>query len=269
MSRSQSRQANPSSEATTDIAGPEAGAAAPSLKALVEAVRAPDTTQADTDLLLAALGRAPTGEETPRDRTDLLLELMAPGAPVGDLRARNGVTVRHAAKEALLELGHPYALELPPEVVELEARRRTRLGGFGAAVTTASMLYQTGLFYVVLLHDAVVHRQHSIHLPPEQLTRHNVVPWALMTLTAVLPGLVSLGGHALKRRWLQNTGWLLIMAQALFWSGFTCLSLENIGPSSYTLFMPWHLACWSAWVTRPLPKSPLNPFAFSFRRSAR
>ncbi|NPC72500.1 hypothetical protein D7Y27_29050 [Corallococcus sp. AB004] len=253
MSRSQPRQANPSIEAETDVVVPAAAASA--LNALVDAARSQDATWEDADRLIAALGHGPTEEETPRARADLLLELLAPDHPVGDRAGREGVTVRQAAKDALLDLGHPYALALPPELLEREARRRTRIGGFGVAVTLASMLYQTGLFYVVLLHDGVVHNQHSIHLPPEQLTRARVVPWALMTLTGLLPGLVSLAGHALKRRWLQNTGWLLILAQALAWSGLAGFACARSGPSLFTLYAPWHLAWWSAWVTRPLPKS--------------
>ncbi|MHA7630448.1 hypothetical protein [Corallococcus sp. M7] len=77
------------------------------------------------------------------------------------------------------------------------------------------MLYQTGLFYMVLLHDGVVHTQYSIHRPPEQLSQERVVPWALFTLSGLLPALVALCGHSLKRRWLQSTGWLLILARAL------------------------------------------------------
>ncbi|NNB96618.1 hypothetical protein HI113_22220 [Corallococcus exiguus] len=225
--------------------------AQPSLEAMTDAVRSPDATRADTDLLIAALRRAPTEEETPRARADLLLGLLAPDHPLGDRAGREGVTVRQAAKDALLDLGHPYALELPPEVLAREARRRTRLGGFGVAVATASMLYQSGLFYAFLLHDGVVHNQHSSHRPPEQLTRDRVVPWALFTLSGLLPALVSLGGHALKRRWLQNTGWSLILAQALLWTGVVCLSMTKIGPSGFTALAPWHVAWLSAWIMRP------------------
>ncbi|MBZ4333405.1 hypothetical protein [Corallococcus sp. AS-1-12] len=221
---------------------------------MADAVRSPDATRADTDLLIAALGQAPTGAETPRARADLLLALMAPGQPLGGRAGREGVTVRQAAKDALMALGHPYALELPPELVGRDARPRTRPGGFGVAVATAAMLYQTGLFYGVLLHDGVVHTQYSIHRPPEQLTAERVVPWALFTLSGVLPCLLALGGHALKRRRLQLTGWLLILAQALLWTGAVGLSWASIGPSAFTLLAPWHVAGLSAWVTRPLPK---------------
>ncbi|CAM3932945.1 hypothetical protein [Corallococcus exiguus] len=162
--------------------------AQPSLEAMTDAVRSPDATRADTDLLIASLRRAPTEEETSRARADLLLELLAPDHPLGDRAGREGVTVRQAAKDALLDLGHPYALELPPEVLAREARRRTRLGGFGVAVATASMLYQSGLFYAFLLHDGVVHNQHSSHRPPEQLTRDRVVPCWRTRLSSSTPG---------------------------------------------------------------------------------
>ncbi|MGE6763390.1 hypothetical protein ACQKGO_35600 [Corallococcus interemptor] len=70
----------------------------------------------------------------------------------------------------------------------------------------------------------------------------------------MLMGLVALAGHALKHRWLQNIGWLIIVAQALSWTGFAGRSWASIGLSPLNLLMPWHMARWSAWVMRPLPK---------------
>jgi hypothetical protein len=90
--------------------------ARPSLRELLEVLRGPAVMRSDVEAFLQALGRPPVGDETPRARADLLLSLMQ-DARLRDYTGHNGRTVRAAAVQALVALGYPYALELPPEML--------------------------------------------------------------------------------------------------------------------------------------------------------
>ncbi|RKG67969.1 hypothetical protein D7V88_40865, partial [Corallococcus terminator] len=97
---------------------PVTNEAFPPFAELLDAVRSPGAVRADIDAFIAAMGRPLTEEETPRARADVLLDLMARENPLGDYRGLDGTKVRHAAQAALLSLGYPYALELPPELLD-------------------------------------------------------------------------------------------------------------------------------------------------------
>jgi hypothetical protein len=87
-----------------------------SLPELLEEVRSPGRLQTDVDALLRGLARPLAEDESPRARADFLLSLIE-SPEVGELQASNGRTLRAAAVRALLDLGYPYALEIPPEAL--------------------------------------------------------------------------------------------------------------------------------------------------------
>src|SRR5689334_5354316 len=104
-------------------AAPEATWLAPispplSLTELREAMSSPGVIPSEVDALQAAIARPPGDGESLRERADFLLSLMALPEEAADRTGSTGLTVRAAAVEALMELGFPYALEVPPEVLE-------------------------------------------------------------------------------------------------------------------------------------------------------
>jgi hypothetical protein len=72
----------------------------------------------DVDALLHGLARPLAEDEPPRARADFLLSLIE-SAAVSDLQGSDGRSVRTAAVRALLDLGYPYALEIPPEALSM------------------------------------------------------------------------------------------------------------------------------------------------------
>lgn len=89
---------------------------APSLRSLVEEVRAPGANRADVDALLHRLSAPLLEGESARERADALLDLLH-DAHLSGLTGGDARPVRAAALEALLALGFPYALEVPPELL--------------------------------------------------------------------------------------------------------------------------------------------------------
>lgn len=89
----------------------------PSLKALIQEVLAPGAARADVDALLTSLARPPPLEPSRREHADLLLSLIE-DPHIGSFTGSEGRTVRAAAVLALVELGYPYALEVPPDALE-------------------------------------------------------------------------------------------------------------------------------------------------------
>lgn len=96
----------------------------PSLSVLVEKVRAPEAARAEVDALLAGLTQPLPPAASPRKRADLLLSLIE-DAQIADYTGTGGRTVREAAIEALLALGYPYALEVPPEALAAAQRQES------------------------------------------------------------------------------------------------------------------------------------------------
>lgn len=83
---------------------------------MVEEVRTLGATRAQVDALMAGLAQPLLPEQSARERADLLLSLIE-DAHLSSLLGSSGRTVRHAALEALVALGYPYALEVPPEAL--------------------------------------------------------------------------------------------------------------------------------------------------------
>ena len=138
------RSPRPDQDSSLETIGPLP--ASSSLLELLEVVRSPGVVHADVDALLQGLARPLAEDESPRARADFLLFLIE--APdVHGMQGSDGRTVRAAAVQALLELGYPYALELPPEALPDASRPK---GGaqeipiVGLIATLAGVLAQLG-----------------------------------------------------------------------------------------------------------------------------
>lgn len=116
--------------------------ALPSLSQLLEVVRGPAVMKSDVDALAEALARPPAGDETPRERADLLLSLLE-DPELRDYTGSDGRRVRTLAVEALLALGYPYALEIPPEA--LAQARPAAAGAAQEPRTPVAGLFTGGL----------------------------------------------------------------------------------------------------------------------------
>jgi len=85
-----------------------------SLQARLDAALVPEATSLERDALLYAISRPLPPEASAREHADFLLSLLADEQLRG-LAGSNGRSVRTAATQALMSLGYPYALEIPPE----------------------------------------------------------------------------------------------------------------------------------------------------------
>jgi hypothetical protein len=176
----------------------EALAPGPSLSELLEGIRGPGRVRANVDAFLQALGRPPSGEETPRARADLLLSLMEDGA-VRDYTSSDGRTVRTAAVEGLLALGYPYALEVPPEALA-QARaqsarevRPQRVPSAGLVTVGLAVLTQAGFLVPLVANELKwwgLLRGGGLHLLG----------------AAVLPPVLAVLGGWLGLRWPRRVG---------------------------------------------------------------
>ncbi len=182
----------------------------PSLEELVEVLRGPAVMRSDVDAFLVAIGRRLADYEDPRERADLLLALLE-DPQLRDHAGNDGRTVRTGAVEALLALGYPYALEIPPEAL-LQAREAARARG--ELQVPRSGLIAGGLATVA---QAVV-----------------VLPAALLVLFSasggsgsVLLGLALLGALVLPPLLVVLGG--LWDSRAARWTGLGLLTLEGLG----------------------------------------
>lgn len=92
------------------------GAAPLCLRERVEVVASPGVTREDVESLFDGLSAPLAPGESTRERADQLLRLIQDEV-LGELSSRDERQVRPAALEALVGLGFPYALEVPPEVL--------------------------------------------------------------------------------------------------------------------------------------------------------
>jgi hypothetical protein len=166
--------------------------------------------------MLQGLSLPPPPNVSARQRADLLLSVIE-DAQLADYAGSDGRTVRAAATQALLALGYPYALEVPPEALEASAREKplgllsTRKGLVGFRLVILSGILQ-------LVAPLGIAGMNS-------WTRHDealmgaLASWgtAITAGTIFLPTLLTLLGHNHGRRALKElgTGWLALVA--IFW----------------------------------------------------
>jgi hypothetical protein len=176
------------------------------LRERVEVVRAPGVVRAEVDALLAGISAPLAQGETPRERADQLLRLLQDDV-LGEFTDQDGRQVRPAAMEALLALGYPYALEVPPEVL-------SRMDWPGAPPLSRSAWWGLGLAtFAALLPNVMMALsgtrgwlRHS-----EELT--------LLTGAILIPAALSAVGEKYRLKWLKylgNAPLVLVSAGNLF-----------------------------------------------------
>jgi hypothetical protein len=188
------------------------------LSVLVEQVRAPGAARAEVDALLAGLSQPLPSGASPRERADLLLSLMN-DAQIADYTGTGGRKVRIAASQALLALGYPYALEVPPETLEAIARdegtRQARLSarksqvGLGLVALSAVLALLPALFIAATKSWSSAGEMLASSL-------------ATLTVTTLLPTLLIVGRHGVKSLGLV---WLTLAALRQLFFGLMAFSL--------------------------------------------
>ncbi|NOK16674.1 hypothetical protein [Corallococcus carmarthensis] len=233
-------------EAPTDIPAPMAESFPP-LTVLLEEVRSPGMVRADVDALIVGLGRPPAPDEPLRERADLLLALLDRNNAVGDYAGSGGMKVRSAAKEALLALGYPYAMELPVELLETKGAggKESGLSGGDVVLAVVSLLYQS----VALLGARLILT--NFNLNADEVTLGIGAGIWLFTLAA-------LAGHQGRSRDLQVVGSVGLWVVTVFWGLMALLGSAAVGVGALAL-IPWHLALWTAISLRPEPEPEALP----------
>ncbi|HEX8703969.1 MAG TPA: hypothetical protein VF815_34375 [Myxococcaceae bacterium] len=260
------RTSGPSEGSSLETLHPLPGA--PKLRELLATVTSPGVLPTEVEELIRALALPLAGNESPRDRADFLLSVLE--IPQSSyLKGRDGRTLRVATVEALLALGYPYALEVPPEALEEARRDRVdnaprKIPGMGFIAAAVAMITQLILFMPAIL--------------PILNGRRNTSPFLILVLLGLAwgPSLSTLFGGWQRWRGLQRMGliamtlggtlWLAIFALLLtryetIW-GETLLSLAS-GLSLLTgailLRNPEWLAQEKASSPTPAPPSPDTP----------
>ncbi|RKH89255.1 hypothetical protein D7Y21_11145 [Corallococcus sp. AB045] len=243
-------------EAPADVPESIAAESFPPLTFLLEEVRSPGMVRADIDALIVGLGRPPAPDEPPRERADLLLGLLDRSNPVGDYTGSGGMKVRHAAKESLLAMGYPYAMELPPDLLETKGADGRAAGLTAGNVTLAvgSALYQSaGLVTVWFFLEYF-----GMPAAPEVTFGIGAVLW-LFTVA-------SLVGHHSRSRDLQSISSVVLWAAAVVWT-LVALPLALFTNGVALLFVPWHLSLWTAIALRPEAEAEEAPAKSSTQSS--
>lgn len=197
-----------------------------SLAELREAVRSPGVLREDVDALLRGLVRPLAEDETPRARADFLLSLIE-AQEMRELEGSNGRTVRAAAVKALLDLGYPYALEVPPEALAeaqlpLEAKPQ-EIPIPGLIATGVSLLVQLGYSMPAL--RKLVERDES-----------GSFAGLIILLGLVLgPAAATVLGGWLRLRGLQRFGLFTLAVTGCLW---LCSAALNILITSHPLSRP-------------------------------
>jgi hypothetical protein len=212
-------EATPSRVASERLAPPED---LPALTSLVEEVRAPGAGRAEVDALLEGLSQPPAPEHSPRERADLLLSLIGDEL-IASYTGSDGHTVRGAAIQALIALGYPYALEVPPEA--LEARSREERGaspgilstgkgwaGFGLVVLAAVVQAAAGMYVGDLLHEKTF----------------TAGALGIVFATTLLPALVAIGGQRAGSSGLKKTGIVWLKIVSVLWAAIGVLSMSSL-----------------------------------------
>jgi hypothetical protein len=82
----------------------------------LDALREPDVTQPEVDQFLRGLSAILPEQESPRERADLMLDVLE-DSRLCELTGSDGTQVGATALEVLLALGYPYALEVTPTML--------------------------------------------------------------------------------------------------------------------------------------------------------
>jgi hypothetical protein len=193
----------------------------PSLSVLIDLVRSPGVAAVEIDALLSHLDLPLAPQQSPREHADTLLSLIEDD-DLGGLTGSDGRTVRAAAIQALLALGYPYALEVPPEALELQSsasskspflRTSSDKWGLGLAIATA----------VATLILLMIDRN-----PSRWRDEHFIVAGGFLG-TTVLPAVLSILGHKKRLRFLHHIGNGVLGLAGVVVLGFGIIALAKSG----------------------------------------
>lgn len=194
----------------------------PPLASLIEEVRAPGAGRTEVDALLAGLSQPLPPEHSPRERADLLLSLIGDEL-IASYAGTNGRTVRGAAIQALMGLGYPYALEVPPEALEARSREEELIGpgilstvngraGFGLVTLAAVLQGAAALYLGLAMSEPIV----------------AVVALSLVLATTLLPAILAVVGQSVGSRGLKKLGIRWLKVSASLWGGIGILSVSSL-----------------------------------------
>jgi hypothetical protein len=213
------RPAPPSASEVSVLTGLESPQGTPSLHDLLEAVRSPGVMKSDVDALLRGLALPVAGDESPLMRADFLLALVE-SSDVGPLEGSDGCTVRVAAVEALLELGYPHALQVPPDA--LEEARRARAGPEPRDVPIVGLC--AALVAVVV--QCGVSMDGVSWLMQDSSTNVGKLLGVLLLSMLLGPSVSAALGGWLRLRALQTLGVVTMMLAAVGWLGVGVLAFS-------------------------------------------
>jgi hypothetical protein len=210
-----SRPGPPTASSETGVASLPRGL--PSLEVLIAQARSPGAARGEVDALIAGLSQPLASEQSPRERADLLLALIE-DKHLGDFSGSKGLTVRSAAVEALLALGYPYALEVPPDALEdrsahkhaagTTASRRIFSGGKGwAGFFLVTLIGLAQLIPMLLFTAGFNDREKWIPL----------VATLFISGTTFLPALLVALGHYFRSQLLRGLGGTWLVLAGLLW----------------------------------------------------
>lgn len=241
------RQVEP--EDVADVAMAPTGG--PALMELLETLRGPAVMKSDVDALQAALARPPEGDETPRQRADLLLALID-DAQLRDYTGQDGRTVRVTAVQALVGLGYPYALEVPPEALqdtpgasseEEGGEYRVPWGSITIALINVLVQAVPAVFLLFIIEN----------------WNHGGERIGLASIGAAIiatPSLLAILGGAWQVRWLQLTG-VVLMALGCLLMGVGSLMALSAGAFGLLMLIPTGLQAFSTWqLSQPWSSAP-------------
>jgi hypothetical protein len=194
----------------------------PSLEELIERARAPGAARPEAEALIAGLALPLDSQQSPRQRADLLLSLIE-DAHLGSFTNKKGRTVRTAAVQALLALGYPYALEVPPEALEAGREERPARSDSSRWGRLSARNY-IGLVLVCLFGAAELV---PVFWFSDLSSNDEFERWviAIICATTFLPGLLAVLGHKLRLGFLKGLGSFILVLASLPWllGGFASL----------------------------------------------
>lgn len=203
------RPAPPPATADAELSSPPKGRR--SLNTLIEEVRAPSADRTDVDGLLRGLARPLGPDQDPRERADLLLALIE-DPQLAELIGSNDRTVRGAAVQALLALGYPYALEVPPEALGSSDSSQqapqpllsTSNGKWGFGLIMAVGVLMALATIVLTWHE-------------REVETFVMIAMTFIAGTTFLPAILTLWGHNLGSRLVKGLGSLWLLVVGLLW----------------------------------------------------
>jgi hypothetical protein len=211
----------------------------PSLPALVERLQLSGTPE-EVDALIRGLARPLEEGESPRQRADFLLSLIE-SPDKSTLRGTNGRGVGDAAVKALMNLGYPYALEVPPEALASfrasTGKNKQRVLPIAGIVIAALTLALQGLV--------------SVPMALYYLFSEKPFWSILLTIGLLVPIPTSLLGGGLRKPTAQSVGLKAMWTAAVGWL-ITALTFAKTTPVPI-LFIPLLLSlgmALSAWLMR-------------------